>query len=218
LLVFGGLGLGFPGLLLFPILLSCAVLLCCWVAGRIADSLLKMDQLQGSTGRQQTEVLCLLCLMGSHLPRCLHQLSFCGSLHCIIVGEVAGILMWREIFAGGWQLEVLCLHILCWVQVLPDVCRSLLFAASCFNQSLWPQKSVVIVWNCSSQGSRVHQLSTILMSPNLSFNVIFFSSLEFLPDYIESLYVYLPSMYFFLMLSNIITYMIVFLVLVSALE
>jgi hypothetical protein len=66
---------------------------------------LKTDQLQGSAGRQQTEVL---CLVGPGVPRCLQQLCFCSSLCCIIVGEVSDTLRWR-ICADGWQLEVLCL-------------------------------------------------------------------------------------------------------------
>jgi hypothetical protein len=63
----------------------------------------------------------------------LHQLSFGVSLHCVIIGEVADILRWREICTGVWQLEVLCLHVLWRVQILPDACRSLPFSAVYFS-------------------------------------------------------------------------------------
>jgi hypothetical protein len=87
-------------------------------SGSLADSLgwkwtsYKAEQ---ASGRQS---LCVhLCLACPSLPRCLQLLSFCGSLHCIIVGEVADTLRWREICAGGWQSEVLYPHVLCQVQV-----------------------------------------------------------------------------------------------------
>jgi hypothetical protein len=61
---------------------QCVVLT--WQVSRFAW--LKMDQLQSSAGRQQTEVLCLLVLTG---------LFFCSSLHCVIVEEVADTLRQR---------------------------------------------------------------------------------------------------------------------------
>jgi hypothetical protein len=57
----------------------------------------------------------------------LQQLSFFSSLHCVIVGEIADTLRQRDIY------EVLCPHVLWWVQVLPDACRSLLFSPFCFS-------------------------------------------------------------------------------------
>jgi hypothetical protein len=74
-----------------------------------------------------------LCLAGPSLPRCLQQLSFWGSLCCTITGKVTDTLRWREICVGGWQLQVLCLYLLWWVQVLPDVCRCLQFFVLCFT-------------------------------------------------------------------------------------
>jgi hypothetical protein len=52
---------------------------------------LKMDQVQGSTGKWHTEVLFPLLLAGSGLIWCF-PLSLCGSLHCVIVCEVADTL------------------------------------------------------------------------------------------------------------------------------
>jgi hypothetical protein len=93
---------------------------------------LKMNQLRGSTAGGRQRFCVCLCLVGPGLPRCLQQLSFCGSLHCVIVGEVADTVRWREICAGMQQLESLCLHIL-WVQALPDAYRSLPFSVLCFG-------------------------------------------------------------------------------------
>jgi hypothetical protein len=81
---------------------------------------------QGSAGRWQTDVLCPLVFGRSPFSQ---QLSFCSC--CVIVGEVADTLRQKEIWASGWQLEVLCLHILWQVQVLPDACRSLPFSVLC---------------------------------------------------------------------------------------
>jgi hypothetical protein len=67
------------------------------------------------------------------LPKCFQQVFFCRSLCRVIVGEVADTLRWREICTGKQQLEVLCPHILWWVQVLPEAYRSLLFSALCFS-------------------------------------------------------------------------------------
>jgi hypothetical protein len=63
----------------------------------------------------------------------LAALSFCSSLHCVIVGKVADALKQREICAGGQKSEVLCSHFLCWVQELPEAFRSLPFPALCFR-------------------------------------------------------------------------------------
>jgi hypothetical protein len=83
--------------------------------------------------RQAVEVLCPLVFGGTGLSRSLQQQSLCGFLCCIIVWEVADTLRWREICADMWQLEVLCPHILWWVQILPDNYRSLLFSVLCFS-------------------------------------------------------------------------------------
>jgi hypothetical protein len=63
---------------------------------------LKMDQLQGSAGRWQTEVLCPLCLAGPSLPWCM-LLCLCSSLCCIIVDKVADTVRRREICACRQQ-------------------------------------------------------------------------------------------------------------------
>jgi hypothetical protein len=70
-----------------------------------------MSQLQGSAGKQQIDVLCLLVFGSPGLPPCF-QLSLRGSLHCFIVEEVADTLRQTEICAGMQQWEVLCLLIL----------------------------------------------------------------------------------------------------------
>jgi hypothetical protein len=70
-----------------------------------------------------------VCFVGPGLPRCLKQLSFYGSLHCITVGELSDTLRWRKICTSWWQSEVLCPHVLWQVQVLPDASRSLSFSA-----------------------------------------------------------------------------------------
>jgi hypothetical protein len=96
--------------------------------------------------RQATdrEVLCPLVFGSPGLPRCLQQLSaLWGSLHCVIAGEVEDNLRWSEICAGRWQLEVLCLHVLWWVQVLPVAFRSLPFSVLCVVfQLYWPRLGI----------------------------------------------------------------------------
>jgi hypothetical protein len=91
---------------------------------------LKMGQLQDSAGRRQTGFVSA-CVWQVPVFSGACSCSLCGSLRCIIVGDFADTLRWREICACEQQWEVLCLHVLWQVQVLSDACRSLPFSAWC---------------------------------------------------------------------------------------
>jgi hypothetical protein len=67
---------------------------CAYLAGK-QIRLLENGSAAGQAGGKQRFCVCL-CLAGPSLPRCLQQLSFCGSLHCVIVSEVTDTLRQRE--------------------------------------------------------------------------------------------------------------------------
>jgi hypothetical protein len=72
--------------------------------GGLADLLGRKQMSYRAAQADNRQRFCVyLCLAGLSLPRCL-QLSFCGSLCCVIVHEVEGTLRQREICAD--RLEV----------------------------------------------------------------------------------------------------------------
>lgn len=71
--------------------------------------------------------------MGPGLPRWL-QLSFCGSLHSIIVGEVAETLNWRESCTRRRQSQVLWYRVLWQVWEFPDAYRFPWFSPLCITR------------------------------------------------------------------------------------
>jgi hypothetical protein len=124
-----GGAIGFTAVLEYVVPIQTVVLT--WKVSRF--EWLKMDQLWGSAGRWQTEVLCLLVFGRSQFSQILVALFVWFSVLCYIVREVADTLKWREICAVGQQSEVLCPRIFWWVKVLLEACRSLWFSALCFS-------------------------------------------------------------------------------------